>query len=205
MKASGPRSLLIFSVQVVNDSNDDGDVCIFRTNGSEGAANLVAFLAHRVAPGDDYQFTWQEQYTFIGAETGVLKPGVSVFPRYTAGGDPNAANATSFTTRGFGTPQREALPGGTLAISIPSALPLQRYSIGMGMQGAPFVVAQAMPEMKYVFLVQLPYWIVFGKFKQGTVLDPGQLANAALLPFTANNPAVRATRTSSGEWIVEIV
>lgn len=84
------------------------------------------------------------------------------------------------------------------------SLPAQAASVGIAMAGSPIYVVQAAPNINLTFTPHPTYWVTFGSYQPGQVLDLTQLVNvAAPVPFSANNRNMTAILNPDNTWTVK--
>lgn len=174
-----------YSLTCVNDSQLSGSFAVFQKplpSTMPGNVFSLAWFARPAAPGSRVTFTWGLDYCFTWSETGILKPGVKYSASQTIGADPNALNqidlkkddckATTFANLSSG----GAL--GSLTIKQLSNVEPNLTSVGIGMAGSGTFAVQAQPNMTAVFTPHPNYWVIFGNFETGDVMDVQDTTNS---------------------------
>jgi hypothetical protein len=171
-----------YSLLVKNNSPIAGTVCLYTTSPDTQAIQQdlrsLAWFSKPVNKGTQVNFTWNLDFSFAWAESGQLVPGV----RFEAGqiipaDIQNQARNKAFFLREndayeFGDPAKAVNPpAGALAISTNGSIPNARASIGIGINGKAALAVNATPNYNFTFIPKIKYWLAFGTFKEGTVLD----------------------------------
>ncbi len=193
-----------YSVIFINNSNQSGSACLFQRPQDVPNAFPVAWFAKFSNPATTIRFQWTLDYSFVWAETGSLMPGVMFQPAQLWEADPNGNNTVTFTYNGFYTfqdLQRGSNPG-TLLIKTTGMIPMRQASIGIGMSGSAICATQAQPNWNNMFPARPDYWITFGNYQQGEVLDPNRIPNAMQINFPAGVYAMTATLNADMSWTI---
>jgi hypothetical protein len=196
-----------YSILFANQSSNTGDVCIYQTSPNIDNPNVMslAWLTKAAHPTTNVKFNWSIDYDFEWAETGELVPGV-VFEASQVW----AANLTNQNSvrlnylQGAYTFDNLSQTGeeGKLYIEESSTIPLKEASVGIGMSGKGTFAVQAQPNLNLVFTPHPTYWITFGNFIQGEVLDITEISNSLQVDFPPNVYTMVATLGQDNTWSV---
>jgi len=91
---------------------------------------------------------------------------------------------------------------GSLTVVEGSGVGLDQASVGIGMSGSGTYAVQAQPNLQLTFTPHPVYWITFGNFTQGEVLDIQSLTNPAQINYPAGNYAMVATLNQDNTWTI---
>lgn len=196
-----------YKINFQNNSVNAGSIMVFQqdTNiGVDGVMSLAWFTKY-VYPNTFGYFDWTIDYNFVWAETGELKPGVQFLASQAPPADLSTSNAIgltydkayNFVNQTAGTPQ------GSLYITEDGTVPLNQASVGIGMSGAGTFVVQAQPNMNLTFTPHPEYWIAFGNYTKGEVLNIQSMTNAALVAFPPGVYAMNAVLQADNSWVIE--
>ena len=109
------------------------------------------------------------------SETGTLQPGITFHASQAIPADPMGRNFIQLTADSYGatyfTPPTTTGPVGSLTIEQLATVVPNRTACGISMSGAATYVVQAAPNMTAVFTPHPNYWIAFGNYMPGQVLD----------------------------------
>lgn len=197
------------TVNFFNDSGRDASAMLFLRTGPDrgqlGRAS-VAWIAKYAFARTRIALTWALQPCFVWTNTGQLVPGVVTTTGQVFDADPFSTNLITFTYRqdvGAFTflDQREGQPAGTLVVRTDAAVPPLMASVGVGLSEQAAFLMPAVPNMQMVFDMRgISYWIAFGSFKPGQVLEEDQVANAARIDFPPNIVAMDARIDAADAW-----
>ncbi len=167
-----------YSLTCKNQSSLLGSFAVFqRAPSITVPANVfsLAWFARPAHPGTQVTFTWMVDYSFVWSETGILQPGITFNASETLPADPFVQNFTQLTEDVYGaTYFTQPNPSGTvgsLTIQQLSNVVPNRTSVGVGMAGQGTFVVQAAPNMTAVFTPHPNYWVIFGNYETGQVMD----------------------------------
>jgi hypothetical protein len=200
-----------YSLVARNDSSNPGAICVYQTNASLAVPGVMslAWLTKRVNPTTQVVFRWNIEYSFAWYETGQLGAGILCVASQIWPADLEATNQVSFiqNASGFTFLNQTAGPNpANLYIQQNGTIPLDKVSVGIGVSGAGTFVTQAQPNAITNF--QSPsaavYWITFGDYTQGDVLDvAGMTTPKAAVPYPANIYSMTAVLGKDNKWKVE--
>ena len=101
--------------------------------------------------------------------------------------------------------QEGADPDGSLYIVQDGNVPLKQASVGIGMSGAGTFVVDGQPNKTLTFTPKPQYWIAFGSFRTGEVLDIQAVTQDAQINFLPGVNTMRATLNMDNTWTIEAV
>jgi hypothetical protein len=154
------------------------------------------------------KFTWDLDFSFAWAESGQLVPGVHFDAGEIIDADPSddAKNRAYFDRQNgaylFGDLSKATAPGaGALAISTSKLIPNGLASVGVGINGKAAMAVNAAPNYQFTFIPKIHYWIAFGNFREGIVLDLNSMVrNICEIKFTANVYGLQVTLQENNTW-----
>lgn len=181
-----------YKVTITNRSQVSGEMCIYQKqpNQPSGIFSLVWFKK-ACRPYTAVSFRWETDYQVLWAETGKLEPGVTFEALQCISADPydTAYNSFGFSCNygsyEFTNTAKRANPG-TIGIFSDGSIPNSKASISMGMSGEPVFAAQALMNYDIVFVPNVRYYLVFGSYREGEVLNLSSISNAFAINFPAN-------------------
>jgi hypothetical protein len=198
------------SVVFLNNSGRGGTVCLFQTDPGlavDGVKSL-AWLTKEVNPTTRVIFRWALDYVFVWYDSGKLAPGVVCVASQVRPAHLTGYNQVDFTRNHHGFLFEEDAEGhqelGNLYILQDETIPLDRVAVGIGMAGQGALVVQAQPNMTYKFVSPNPqYWITFGSFRTGEILEVGALPTpVARIDFPDNVDSMTAVLDTEERWTV---
>lgn len=185
-----------YKLSVKNDSNLDGSICVYQKDPEQkvyGNLYSTAWFTKAVAKGTKTVFTWSVDYGFIWCETGKLTTGVTFEASQIEEADPSdpTKSVITFTRNAQGayTFSKETTkkpPQGGLMIEETGNIPNEEASIGLAMSGKAAFVTQAEANLSLTFEPHPEYWIAFGTFEEGEVLDVNTVSKTAKIKFPLN-------------------
>ena len=191
-----------YSVKFINNSQNQGSACLFQQSSapSYGQVFPLAWFAQRLFPGSQTTFQWTLDYSFVWAQTGTLQPGISFRAAEEVAANPSGANKVTFSQQ-FGPVQPGGQPG-SLTIQTQASVQMNQYSVGIGMSGSATFATQAQPNMNNVFAANPEYWLPFGNYQEGQVLDPNNTGNAVRLDF-GGGTSLSVTLNQNGTYTIQ--
>jgi len=198
-----------YSITFINNSNQAGTACLYQQDSGHygpGAMSL-AWMARPAYPNMSVVFSWTIDYSFFWAETGALKPGVQVNPGQTIPADPRDSNSIVLTSPApynfrFDSPQQRSQQG-TFYVTGDASIPPNTVTFGIGMSGAGTFGVQAQPNYTNVFTPHPSYWLTFGNYQQGQVLDVDSMVEAVRVEFPGNVYDMRVTLNPDNTFTVQ--
>lgn len=196
-----------YTINAINSSTDAGDFCLFQSdpNVNDPMVLSLAWYRHTVVPQMMTKFTWTIDYSFVWSETGQLVPGVIFDASQMFPADLSTTNQVTLTSSGGGFEfiNQTAGPGaGQLYILQDASIPLFAGSVGIGMSGAGTFAVPSRPNMTLVFSPQPKYWITFGNYTRGQVLDITTISQKAEIAFPINVFSMTATFGADEQWTI---
>jgi len=198
----------LYSLTVINQSPNLGDFCVYQTAPDMSDPNILslAWFAKKAQPTTKVKFTWTLDYSFIWSETGTLVPGVMFDASQVWAADLSTKNQVTLTNDGgaftFENLQAGPKPG-TLYIKQDASIPFNSVAVGIGMSGAGTFVTQAQPNYTSMFSPHPKYWVTFGNFEQGEVLDTTNIvSDSAEIDFPVNVYSMTAILQADNTWKV---
>lgn len=195
-----------YTLKFQNQSSNIGNVCIYQTDPSfnqDENTMSVAWFTKRTHPQTNVNFMWQTDYSFVWSEVGEVRPGVIFEASQVIDADLQSLNKIIFDykqeaflfTSGGSNGQV-----GSLEISETCNIPFNRASVGIGMSGAATFVKQAQPNMNIKITPHPEYWITFGNYEKGEILDTSEITNKEKIVFAPNQYLVTVILQEDNTW-----
>lgn len=181
-----------YSVKITNHSLVNGKMCLFQKMPDQRDDIFsLAWLTKQCNKGSSVKFKWEIDYCATWAETGVLRPGVTFEAGASMMVDPSntAQNSLGFTyvDGGFSFEDTgKTTPAGNIGIYPTDKIPNNKASIGVGMNGESAFATQALMNYNFIFIPKVKYYLIFGNYTQGTVMDLSASTDAFELKFPPN-------------------
>lgn len=80
---------------------------------------------------------------------------------------------------------------------------MKEASVGIGMSGSPTFAVQAQSNMSLMFTPHPNYWITFGNFESGQVLDLEAITDCSMVEYKENCYEMTAILKGDNTWEVE--
>ncbi len=197
-----------YSLTVTNNSKMFGNICVFQKlpNQPDNIVSL-AWFSEPAHPGTTVEFDWKLVYDFVWSNQGVLIPGVSFKASQTSEAEPSdiTKNSIGFVKEKgayrFGETTKTT-KAGRLGIYTDQSVPHGEASVGVGMSGSGVFAVTATPNYSFVFEPHPKYYIAFGTYEQGDVMDIESLTNAAEIVFDTDIYSMKAELQSDNTWKV---
>ncbi len=197
-----------YTLNFVNNSSLTGDACVYQQDPDINDPNVMslAWFCKPATPTTTVRFEWTIDYSFVWSETGKLQPGVMFTASQDWPADLTSSNQVQFTKVGgaytFQNQQQGPQPG-TLYVNQDGTITPNQASVGIGMSGSGTFAVQSQPNITAMFTPHPQYWITFGDFSQGEVLDITQITSDANIDFGVNNYSMTAILNADNTWTVE--
>ncbi|OOF00977.1 RhiA [Salinivibrio sp. MA351] len=196
-----------YSVKFINNSANEGNVAIFQTVPDQKALNVfsLAWFSKFVNPAVHETFKWNIDYSFVWSDTGEVKPGVIFEGGQEVTADLEKSNTIELDYNGgylFGNPSFSG-KAGSLYIDESANVPMKQAAVGIGMSNAGTFVKPAQPNLHLEFEPHPTYWIVFGNYQQGEILDIEEITNAVEIKFEPNVYDMVATLKPDNTWSIQ--
>jgi rhizosphere induced protein len=200
-----------YSLTFINQSTLSHSFLCYQQDPNIGVPNVVslAWFAKKAHPNAKIVFKWQIDYSFMWSETGVLTPGVQFVASEEVIADPqglSGPNKIPFLSKDgaflFGPPSVDGTLG-SLTINNGPGFPADSASVGIAMSGSGTFAVPAAPLFNAIFTPHPQYWIAFGDFEEGEVLDITQISSKANVVFPPNVYAMTAIYGADGRWTIK--
>jgi hypothetical protein len=200
-KMSGVEYSLIFK----NNSTNNGYACVFQQHPDQKEKNLMSLawfskFAHTTTV---LEFKWTIDYSFVWSRTGKLKAGVLFTASQNWDADLSSKNKITLTyeSQAFTFKDQCSGPGeGSLYIYEDGSIPKDMGSVGIGMGGSGTFVQQAQPNWNLEFIPHPQYWIAFGNYLPGEVLDVQSMSNTKQVPYANSIYSMTAMLDENNKW-----
>ncbi len=195
-----------YSVTVHNQASYPAYFMVFQSDPTQWDPNAMAIAwfakFSNPSPTARVTFSWSVDTGFSWAETGELKPGIQFAASETydpTGGknqitlDYNGAYLFTNPTQGpdparFYLAESRNIPVNSIA------------SVGVTMSGSTVYAVQARPNQNLTFSPHPKYFIAYGNYEQGDVLDVSSVNNPLELSYPTGVYSLTTTLNADGSW-----
>lgn len=197
-----------YTLSFQNNSSNAATVCIYATAPDNGDSKMMslAWFTQPSNPMTRSNFDWHNDYSFVWAETGELMPGVMFEPSQTSSASPNGENTVTLTydNQGYNfSDKTSTFPGDSLIIQQSSTVPQHNASVGIAISGQPALAVEAQPNTDFTFIPQPNYWITFGHYASGEVLDVQGIQDSFEINYPPNRYSAVVTLDMNNNWSVD--
>lgn len=154
------------------------------------------------SPSAKIMFNWSVDLGFSWAETGELKPGIqfTASETYDPTGGKNKITLDYNGAYQFINPETGADPA-RLYLAESPRIPLKSdASVGVTMSGSTVYAVQARPNQNLTFSPHPQYWLAYGDYEPGTVIDVSSINNPLALPYPTGVYSLTTTLNADGSW-----
>jgi len=195
----------IYTLNVKNNSTQTGSFCIFQEAPDVNIPGIttLAWLAKPAHPTSLLEFQWGLDYSFVWAKTTNLEPGTIVKTSQAWDANLSTMNHVDFDFSDgaytFSDPSQGDYEG-NLYIDQTKRVMSNDASVGIGMSGKGSFLVPSQPNMKVIMTPKPTYWLVFGNFEEGEILDTTEVTeNAVKLQYKGTN-TMNVELTGNNTW-----
>lgn len=189
-----------------NESESDGTFCVYQTMpDQDDDIYSLAWFTKAVNSGTNVDFEWMIKFCVSWSQTGHLKPGVRYSASQTLDADPSNTNNNSFEflkkNNAYAFENSSiATSAGDIGIHCSGNIPNKDASIGVGMNGKTAFATSALMNNHFIFIPKVRYWLIFGKYQIGEVMDLNRATDAVEIKFKPNVYEITATLGDDYKW-----
>lgn len=198
-----------YSLTVENHSKNYGNICVFQTMPDQPDNMLsLAWFSKAAHPETVVEFDWNTQYNFVWSDQGELKTGVTFKASQVKDADPSDLTKNSvgfikeYDAYRFADTNNTSKEG-TLGIYTNQTVPHGEASVGIGMSGNGTFVVTATPNYSFTFKPHPRYWVAFGTYKVGEVMDIESMSNIQEIVYDPDVFSKTVVLGSDNTWSVK--
>ncbi len=194
-----------YKLTVDVDSTITGDVCIFQEAPNTNVSRVLtlAWLSKRAHPGTKVEFDWTIDYNFNWGRVGDFEDRAQFKSSQVVPADLKVSNQISFDYQdgayNFYDQKQNAATEDNLYIQQGGNVQSNQAYVGIGMSGAGSFVVPSQPNMKIIFKPKPTYYLVFGDFTQGQLVDITELTSVYKVVFNGTTER-SVTLTGNNTW-----
>lgn len=197
---------MIYSVTVNNHASHSAYFMVFQNDPTQWAPNALslAWFAEFSNPGQSsrVKFQWCLDTGFSWAETGELQPGVQFTAAEThdATGLNNKITLDCNRAYQFVNPTQGPDKSRFYLAESPGIPARSAAAVGVTMGGSTVYAVQARPNQNLTFSPHPKYFIAYGDYEEGDVIDVSAINNPLELSYPAGVYALTTTLHADGTW-----
>lgn len=198
-----------YTLEVTNDSYFPGDICVYQgcTEVDELHVMSLAWFSRYAYPSSTVTVSWTLDYSFHWAYSGELKPGLRFQSTQSQPANLRFSNQITLNYDDENDAfrfkdQTQNKQGGSFHIEQDATIPPTSVAAGVGVSGAAAFAMQARPNWNFIFTPSSTYWVTFGTFEHGEVLDRTSISQRQQIIFPSNCYRMRARLTPANTWTV---
>lgn len=195
-----------YSLTIVNHSAHSDSFMVFQNDPGSFAPNALAlaWFAKFSNPGPNVsvKFTWTIDWGFSWADTGTLSPGVifSASDQRSASPTTNMIPLSYNGAYQFG-PQTAGADPNLFYIAEDGSIPVgSSASVGITMSGSTVYAAQARPNNNITATPHPQYYVAYGSFQPGQVIDISTVNNPLQLNYQTGIYSLSTTLNADDSW-----
>ncbi len=198
-----------YTLTVKNESKNYGNICVFQTMPDQPDNMLsLAWFSKAAHPETTVEFDWTTQYNFVWSDQGELKPGIRFKASQVLDTDPSdiTKNAIGFTKEHDAyrfIETEKTTKSGNLGIYTNQTIPHGGASVGIGMSGNGTFAVTATPNYNFTFKPHPKYWVAFGTYKVGEVMDIESMSNIVEIKYDHDIYNKAITLKNDNTWQIE--
>lgn len=198
-----------YSLRVNNNSKNYGNICVFQTLPDQ-PDNILSLAWFSKAAHQDtvVEFNWTTDYNFVWSDQGELRPGITFKASQILEADPSditknsIAFAKEYDAYCFAKTEKTTKEG-TLGIYTDQTIPHGDASVGIGMSGNGTFAVTATPNYNFIFRPHPKYWVVFGTYKVGEVMDIESMTNMVEIKYDPGVYDKIVSLKSDNTWSID--
>jgi hypothetical protein len=193
-----------YSIVITNKARHPGYFMLFQSDPAAWSNNAMAlaWLSRYATPGTSVRLAWNVEYGVSWADTGVLEEGVLYVAseNHALAADANQVTLDHRAGFLFTEPARGPQPD-RLYLRESADIPVNSTAaVGITMAGSTVYAVQARPNQQLEFAPRPSYFLAYGDYEEGTVIDIGRIGNAQEIDFPANTFSLATTLRADGSW-----
>jgi hypothetical protein len=194
-----------YSLTIYNRSSHTDHFMVFQNDpGSfDKNAMALAWFAKLSNPGPTamVKFTWTVDWGFSWADTGPLSNGAKYEASETAAVDQGNAITLDYNGAYRFTKQQKGSDPNLMYIGEASSIPVgSAASVGVTMSGRTVYATQARPNNNLTFSPHPVYYVAYGRYEEGEVIDVSTVNNPLALPYETGVYSLTTTLNKDDSW-----
>ncbi len=197
-----------YTLTIHNNSTHSGTFCIFQKEPDMNMPDIftLAWLTKKSHPTSEINFEWEFEYNFVWSKSTTLAPGNHIESSQTWNANLSTLNQVNldYTEGAYSFNDiRQGSEHGSLSINQSSQVIQHDACVGIGMAGKATLVVPTQPNTEIEFTPKPTYWLIFGDFKEGEVIDTTTVTkNALKLEFNASKK-LNVSLNADNTWTIQ--
>lgn len=193
-----------YQINFINNSSNAGSFMVFQQhpdmNMPDSAA--LAWFTKYVHPNTNGVFSWKTGFDFAWVEQKSLAADITSVTSQCIPSDLESNNVALLTYDGGYNfvIQPDSGEAGSLYIKTDNTIGPFEVKVGVGMSGAPVFLVPSQPNMEMVFTPRPEYWIAFGEYEKGQVVNAKEISNPLQVEFPEGITAVNVVLNPDNTW-----
>jgi hypothetical protein len=192
------------SVTINNQSAHSAHLMVFQQNpGSLSAdAMALAWFSKFSDPGSNVEFGWDLTWGFSWADTGALQAGITYNVNGTTDSQPTSNQITLDFNGAYQLTKPDRGPDPDLLYIVQdTTIPVaSTASVGVTMNGSTVYAVQATPNTNLTFTPHPSYFLAYGDYTPGLVLDLSSINNPLKLVYGPGVSGLQVTLNADNTW-----
>lgn len=194
-----------YSITVHNQASHSAYLTVFQNDPTQWSAHAMplAWFAKFSRPDSRVRFEWGDDIGLSWAETGELRPGMQfcASETYEPAGGNNRITLVYNGSYHFVNPGQALDDPAGLHLAESGSIPLRsQAAVGVTMSGSTVYATQARPNQDLSFSPHPQYFIAYGNYEEGEVIDVSTIHNPLQLSYPVGIYALTTTLNADGTW-----
>jgi rhizosphere induced protein len=193
-----------YQINFINNSSNAGNFMVFQEHPDMNMMDsyALAWFTKFVHPNTNGSFSWKTGFDFAWLEQKSLAAGITSVTSQCLPANLEANNVTLLTYDGGYNfiNQPDSGAAGSLYIKTDSTIGPDQVKIGFGMSGAPVFMVGAQPNLEVVFTPNPYYWIAFGEYEKGQVVNAKEIPNSMRIDFPEGITTMNVVLNPDNTW-----
>lgn len=198
-----------YTLTFQNNSEQSGDICIFQESPDLNTSDVLslAWFAKHAKSNNQLEFSWNIDYSFVWNCHGEITSG-STFRT------PQMASKNSISDNTVPLLEKNSVyqlkshtikkaDNSSLHITSNNSVSSSEPPVGIAMSGSSAFLLKPKPNTNIHLAPPKKYWISFGKFKQGQIIDRSKVTHLKEIVFPPNVNNLSIKLNSDKTWSVE--
>lgn len=194
-----------YTLTIKNHSSHSDYLMVFQNDPTSWSPDAMALAwfskLSNPSPTSIVKFSWEIDWGFSWAETGIIQPGIKFEASETA--DTSGGNKITLDYNGayFFKDQTTGASPDRLYLSESKNIPVSSLaSVGVTMSGNTVYATQARPNQNLTFSPHPTYFLAYGNYEEGQVIDISTVNNPLELRYDTGIYSLETTLNPDDTW-----